>query len=120
VLTPQSAPFTEDAKTGTIERRAWVRFPCHLESSCQPLAGQRGMQWQAKVRNISRGGTALTMGRRFEVGTFLTIEIQGMHGESLATLMAKVAHVTAQPGGMWLLGCSFTQELAEADLQSLL
>ena len=110
---------SENPKPGQVERRAWVRYPCDLESSCQPMAGVRGLQWPGKIRDLSRGGVAIILTRRFEVGTLLAVEVQGQ-AEAVGTLLARVARVTLQKDGSWLMGCSFTKLLSEEDLKALL
>lgn len=110
----------EPATSTQAERRAWVRYPCDLDSNCQPLAGTRGLQWPGKIRNVSRGGAAVTLARRFEVGTVLAIDVQGPAGEVVGTVLARVVHLTLQEDGSWLLGCAFTNPLREEDLKTLL
>jgi len=63
---------------------------------------------------------ALSLGRRFERGTLLTIEIQPPGNRFLDPLLARVVHVAAQPDGSWLVGCAFSREISEEDLQRLL
>jgi hypothetical protein len=102
-----------------MDRRAWVRYPCNLDSNCLPLAGTRGVEWPGKIRNLSRGGLAVSLTRRFEIGTVLSIDVQGSGNGDLGTVLARVAHVAMQPDGSWLLGCAFTKLLTEEDLKAL-
>jgi hypothetical protein len=78
------------------------------------------MQWQGKLCNLSRGGVAITLARRFEVGTILAIGVQGQSEQVLGTVVARVAHVSNQADGSWLHGCSFTKPISEEDLKELL
>jgi hypothetical protein len=79
------------------------------------------MQWSGKVQNISRGGLCLVIGRRFELGTLLAIDVQGRVGDLPSrSLLARVVHVAVSPGGSWMLGCSFTNELTDEELKILL
>jgi hypothetical protein len=110
----------EKANATPAERRAWVRYPCELDSSCQPLAGSRGSQWPGKIRNLSRGGVAVTLSRRFEIGTILAIDVQGQAESVIGTVLARVARVALQEDGSWLLGCALTKTLSEEDLKALL
>jgi hypothetical protein len=110
----------QNGDTIQLDRRAWVRYPCNLDSACQPLAGTRGVEWPAKIRNLSRGGLAVSLTRRFEVGTVLAIDVQGAADGNVGTVLARVAHVSMQPDGSWLLGCAFTKLLNEEDLKALL
>ena len=117
---PKSIEKTSSVNSLHVERRAWVRFPCDLGTACQPVAGTRGLQWPGKIINLSRGGAAVTLTRRFEVGTALAIDVQSPAGETLGTVLARVAHVSLQDDGSWLLGCAFTNPLSEEDLKALL
>lgn len=115
------AEQVEKATATQVERRAWVRYPCELDGACQPLAGSRGSQWPGKIRNLSRGGIAVTLSRRFEVGTILAIDVQGQAEAVVAgTVLARVVRVQSQDDGSWLLGCALTKLLNEEDLQALL
>jgi hypothetical protein len=121
VAKAQTLTQLENGDTINLERRAWVRYPCELDSACQPLAGTRGVEWPGKIRNLSRGGLALSLTRRFEVGTVLSIDVQGPGGEGdMGTVLARVCHISTQPDGSWLLGCSFTKLLSEEDLKAFL
>jgi hypothetical protein len=120
VLERETLEKTENENTAKSEHRALVRYPCDLESSCQPLAGARGLQWPGEVRNLSTGGIAVRLARRFEAGTVLAIDVQG-RGETIPrTLLARVIHVLLQNDGSWLLGCAFTNPLSEECLKLLL
>jgi hypothetical protein len=116
---PEAKIKAADSNTAMIERRAWVRYPCDADSTCQAFMGARGLQWTAKVRNISRGGIGLTLQRRFELGTLLAIDVQGRSDDAPSTLTARVAHVAALGDGSWLVGCAFISELSEDQLQDL-
>jgi PilZ domain len=118
--TPGQAEQAEKANATEAERRAWVRFPCELDSACKPLAGSRESQWLGKIRNLSCGGVAITLSRRFEVGTVLSIEVQGKAEAILGTVTARVVRVASQGDGSWLLGCTFTKLLSEQDFKALL
>jgi PilZ domain len=120
VVKAQTLAQLKNGNTVQLDRRAWVRYPCELDSACQPLAGTRGVEWPGKIRNLSRGGLALALARRFEVGTVLAIEMQGRDAGDLGTVLARVAHISIQPDGTWLLGCAFTKLLTEEDLKALL
>jgi hypothetical protein len=117
---PRSTDPAVDIAVDLVDRRACVRYPCNLDSSCQPLAARRDMQWGGKVLNISRDGLALFLGRRFEVGTILAIELQGVSGYSSGTLLARVAHLHPTEYGQWFVGCAFINPLEEDDLRALL
>jgi hypothetical protein len=120
VLEPETLQQIANDSSAGSDRRAWVRHPCDLDSACQPLAGARGLQWPGKVRNLSGGGIAVRLARRFEAGTVLAIDVQGRDESTVQTLLARVIHVLLQNDGSWLLGCAFTNSLNEDDLKALL
>jgi hypothetical protein len=78
------------------------------------------MAWPAETCDIGRGGIGLSVPRRFEPGTVLSIEVRPSGGGSPCYLMAQVVRVAAEDKGSWRLGCKFVTPLAEEDLQSLL
>jgi hypothetical protein len=102
------------------ERRAWVRYPCDLDSSCRPVVAAPNRRWPARVRNVSSGGICVALDRRFEPGALLTIEVQAGGIGAAFTFVAKVIHVTKEESGNWLLGCAFRSQLSEDEIQTLL
>ncbi len=98
------------------ERRLWGRFPCDVETTCRaasgPAAGSAAMP--ARVRNISRGGIALVLGRAFEPGTLLSVSLPG---EPATEVLACVVRCEPRPGQAWDAGCTFATELSDQDLQ---
>jgi hypothetical protein len=103
-----------------VERRVWVRYPCDLDTAFQPLMSRTESQWPGRIHNISRGGMALTLRRRFEPGTLLSIHIQVGDESTPVVLVARVARVSPRHDQTWLVGCQFTSPLADEDLQALL
>src|SRR5437868_7404438 len=63
------------------ERRAWVRLSSERDVSCRPIAGLAEASWLGTVRDISQGGVALILKRRFEPGTGLFVEVATNTGE---------------------------------------
>lgn len=102
------------------ERRASVRFQSNAKGSCQTLSAQRDTAWEATVRNISCEGIGLLLGRRFEPGELLTIELTEAAEGRKRLLLARVAHATSQPEGHWLVGCTLIHPLSEEEVQLLL
>jgi hypothetical protein len=101
------------------ERRVWVRFPCELDGFCQPPVASGALQWAARVQNVSPGGLALIVDRRFELGALLAIEVQHATG-TVMTLLARVVRVIPKPSRRWLLGCSLPKKLKDDELSELL
>jgi hypothetical protein len=123
---PVTNPQTE--KTGrkhgsgsvVVERRAAVRYPVERESACQAMKGHKDLVWPAVIKDISTRGIRLEIGRRFEPGTLLMVELQSGHGGTLRRLMLKTVYLQSIDDKTWLIGGTFISRLADADLRSLL
>lgn len=104
------------AQTPKAERRAWVRYPCKLETNCKSETDRLGCP--ATVRNISLGGMSLQVDRQFESGTLIRVQVQSALENTPHMLCLRVIHVTSQPDGTWLLGCAFARELSDDSLRA--
>jgi hypothetical protein len=102
------------------ERRASVRCDCNAKGTCQTLAQRQESPWKAMVLNISCQGIGVLLGRRFEPGTLLTIELTESSAQRQRLLLARVAHATPQPEDKWLIGCTLINPLDEEELHELL
>jgi PilZ domain len=112
---------TEKARRAAArERRIWVRQKCTLDGSCQPLAGQTELKWEAETRDMAPGGICLLARRRFEPGTLLTIEFQPANDRAPRFVTARVVHISPEGEGSWRIGCQFPTPLVEDELQSVL
>jgi hypothetical protein len=99
----------------------WERIPCDLESSCQPItAREGGTGWDARVQDISLGGVAVVLRRRFEPGSGLSIGLPAAGAYPPLTLLVRVMRTERLSDGQWLLGCSFPSPLGEEEMQGLL
>jgi hypothetical protein len=98
------------------DRRVWIRFPANLETTFRPADADGGARLSALVRDISRGGLSLAADRAFAPGNLLAVELPGPAEEAICSVLACVVHVTPQGAGNWILGCSFSRELSDADL----
>jgi hypothetical protein len=104
-------------QTLSNERRASVRYLCNLETQCRPIAGTAANSWPACAVDVSTGGIALVLARRFERGAILSLRLENLNGEVARTLFLRVVHATMEEGGAWRLGCSFASELSEEELR---
>jgi hypothetical protein len=105
--------------TAAGERRAHVRHPSALLSSCvTSLAGEEAV-WTALIRDVSPRGLGLVLPRRFEPGSVLFVEPFGLTRHSTRLLPVKVVQATAQGVGGWLIGCEFVKELGEDEVREL-
>jgi hypothetical protein len=121
IIRPQPKPAQQP---GPQERRVYVRHACNLNGSCQPFsagsADEAEIAWPAETRDLARGGIGLSVCRRFEPGTVLSIEVRPPGTGSAHFLMARVVRVLAEDKGSWRLGCQFITPLSEDDLQTLM
>src|SRR5436190_17839682 len=101
------------------DRRAWVRYPCSLETLYQPGKGRLDHHWWfARVRDISSSGIGLILPQQFPPGTQLAIALHSSEQELSQTLEVNVVHVEPYEGGGWILGCTFVNQLSEDELRA--
>jgi hypothetical protein len=114
------SPPPTDPGAQSAERRAWVRYPCKLEGTCQAIGnGQSAPGWSARVWDISGGGLGLILDRRFEPGTLLVLQVQGIDADGSRVMLARVVRVAAAAKGRWMLGCAISGELSEEELRDI-
>jgi c-di-GMP-binding flagellar brake protein YcgR len=114
--TPQP---TADLRDGPRpqERRVWVRFPARTEAQFKPAGTEDAALVNAKVLDVSLGGTKLLVDRGFKEGSLISLDLPGGDGPSDVSVLACVVHADQRADGAWVLGCSFSQELTALDLQ---
>lgn len=106
-----------DSDVAEDERRVWVRYEADVETACG-TSDAEGETLPARIRDISRGGMKLVLGRPCELGTMLTVGLPVVEGRSPLTVLACVVHVTPLSDGEWAMGCNFARELSGEDLQA--
>src|SRR5438105_9929682 len=89
------------------ERRRAERFPSDLTAVCKPATARDDTHWPGKLRDISRTGAAVLLGRRFERGALLSLQLEDPGRGVEHRLFARVVHVRTEGKGTWLLGCAF-------------
>jgi hypothetical protein len=115
------APPEQLKKYTWVDRRVWIRYPCNLESFCQPLQGRAGkVICTARIADISNNGISLVVGTPFEVGMFLSLELISESRGLAPPILARVVHAKAQDNGNWLVGCELTSKLSNNELKDLL
>jgi hypothetical protein len=95
------------------------RHTCEIQTTCQPPSAWAKDPWPATIRDICTGGLSLRLNRRFERGSGLAIELPTEDGTT-TTVLARVAHVHAEPEGGWTLGCTFISELSDEEVKVVL
>lgn len=115
-------PARERAGAGTtvdeLDRRVFVRHPIDLPTTYQAGASVKSTRLPAQLRDISLGGVNLEVDRPFEPGELLSVELPGLDEQTTTLALACVVHVNRLAGRRWSVGCTFSRELSEADLQA--
>ena len=118
---------THIRKAGTdqtlLERRAWVRYASTLEASCKGTGSLRDAGWPGKVLDISLGGIGLILAHCFSPGATLTVDLKSKSNKTQQSFSVRVMHsrpVIIQGDPCWLVGCAFTRNLSEQELQEFL
>lgn len=113
---PKDSP---SPKAKARNRRVAARYPSGLGAVCQRVQGSAD-PWQGEIQDISLTGLRISLGRRFEAGTVLTLEILDEHGNSLANSLARVQWTRETLAKTWSVGCAFDRALSEDELDTLL
>ncbi|HMF18146.1 MAG TPA: PilZ domain-containing protein [Gemmataceae bacterium] len=94
----------------------WIRYPASLDTTLQTLAKPDQNGWSALVRDISRAGINLLVKHPFEPGDLLSVELPGPQGQAAHNVLGCIVRVE-QEGDEWALGCVFSQELGDKELE---
>jgi serine/threonine protein kinase len=119
ILDHEAAESVNAQKKSGKDRRAAVRYPSSIDSTCQPMARVKERTWAGKVQDISSTGVCLVLGRRFEPGTFLTAEFKGKRRGGVSTRLVRVLHVIEKIKGKYLIGCAFQRPLSDGELKAM-
>lgn len=99
------------------ERRVWVRYPAQLVTTFQPAHDPDRDRLEAEVRDVSQGGINLVVSQRLEPGQLLSIELPRF-GTDTHRVLACIVRVNSVDASRWSLGCVFSTELSDDELQS--
>jgi hypothetical protein len=106
---------TSDKLDGNDERRAHPRHMTNMPTTCRVVNGVNRLI-DVQVRNVSRGGINLLTEHELDPGTLLRVDLpQGSEEE--AAILACVMHCNMTPEGKFSIGCSFSDELGDSELQ---
>jgi hypothetical protein len=100
------------------ERRAWLRVPLQVDASVKQAGRPDSDRITAQIRNISLGGINLLGSRAFRPGELLSVEIPAGANAKRNDVLACVVHCAAESTGEWALGCTFSRELTDDDLEA--
>jgi hypothetical protein len=119
-LTNQSLPFSSppSVEESGEDRRICVRYAAKLNVRCGEADGEADPGVLAVLCDISRGGIQIIAPCRFEPGALLSVELPSARGGDGLAVLACV--IRAQPHGdsEWAMGCRFSQELNDSQLQA--
>jgi c-di-GMP-binding flagellar brake protein YcgR len=110
-------PQTESNMSLQDDRRVWVRFPADVTTTLERTQGPSQVQ-PGVIRDISQGGIKIEVEQPHEEGEMLTVDLPGPGGRPALSVLACVVHCTQTGPGRWSLGCNFSQELSDADLNA--
>ncbi len=99
------------------DRRLWVRFAADLPGNVQLTNAASDGKFLARIRDLSQGGVNLELDRRLALGQMLTLELTDGK-DALRTVLACVVRTVELGPGRWSLGCVFSRELTDDDLES--
>jgi hypothetical protein len=117
---PETPAFPGPGKSAGKDRRGGNRFPS-LDTSARIVAAVGDDFCLAKIRNISPGGVSLVVGRNFEQGSIVTIDlIETKTNRFSRSLQIEVRYSTEHPNGDWILGCMFLEPLTEDEVLTFL
>lgn len=97
------------------DRRLWVRHAIDLRGNLQMSEPRDSEKVLAHVRDLSAGGASLLVQRAVQPGEMVVLELPAERGE-VRTVLACVVRVQQQADGQWSLGCVFSRELSDDDL----
>jgi c-di-GMP-binding flagellar brake protein YcgR len=103
-------------QTAEEDRRLQVRRHVRVETKVTPAAAEAEPSLSARILDVSSGGVKLVVGRAFEQGDLLTLELPAPAGGPAVSVLACVVHAQREGDEEWVLGCRFSAELNDADL----
>jgi hypothetical protein len=120
-LTGQSMPEMSLSSTegSTEERRVWLRYAANLNVRCGEVIGEKDNGVSAEICDISQGGIQIIAPRRFEPGALLSVELPSTTGEKAMAMLACVVRTQPHGESEWKMGCRFSSELSEHQLNAL-
>jgi hypothetical protein len=71
------------------------------------------------VKDVSAGGIGLLLGRQFQPGAVLAVELPATARAAPRLLLARVIHATPEAGGGWHVGCGLVYPFREDELAAL-
>jgi hypothetical protein len=89
----------------------------NVSTVCRALADEKDMP--AHIRNVSRSGVNLVVPHAAPPGTMIRVDVPGPAAGPNTALLACVTNTTELATGEWSLGCIFSLELSDSEMQLL-
>jgi hypothetical protein len=99
-------------------RRAVVRYPSGQDVLCAMNPSNSGFILRAEVHEISTNGVTLLLRKNVPAGAVVSIDLPDEVGDTASVLEATITTVTAYEKN-WLLACTFSRTLTEAEVKLL-
>jgi hypothetical protein len=99
--------------------RAWVRFPCDIETVCHTVETTPGEQIPARILNVSAGGVGLLLPCQFETRTLLHLVLPAPMGVARPRILVRVVQARPDGHGNWYLGCEFVDQFSDGEMDFL-
>ena len=107
-------------KVRLMQRRAAIRLPASRQSFYPPTGERRAdLWWDAMVMRLQPARIDVVVGRRFEVGTVLEVEITDPSGTGAHTLVVQVNEIKCQETGGYVVHAIFLPALPGELLERL-
>lgn len=111
---------TQRRDTVEPDQRKAARFPCVTRAFFRDVNEDDAPPEQARVMDVSPNGIGMLVTRPLTVGTLLSLELPGVRDDSMVTILASVARSgPANGGGEWVAGCTFSRELTDREMRTL-
>ena len=101
------------------DRRAAERFPVSSNTTCSFMSPVVEDFGPVRIKNVSTDGIGLIVSRKVEAGQLVAVSLVNPTQKLAKTVLVRVAHVTPQAGGSFLVGGTFNSPLTYAELRAL-
>lgn len=101
------------------DRRAAERMPVSKTTQCNFVAPLGPDFGPSRIANVSTSGIGLIVLKKVEVGSLLSVSVANPPSNFARTFVVRVAHVTPQAGGTFLVGAQFEPPLTYEEFKGL-
>jgi hypothetical protein len=103
---------------GEDDRRASERYATDIPTTYKLAGAPDSERYTASVRNLSLGGINLLGECDFKPGEMISLDLPRAGKNRPNSILACVVHCAAEKEGKWSLGCTFSRELGDEDLEA--